>query len=470
MGNVVASARALGLCMLAACHPDVPSPASIPAPTVSFHEDFPTVARVRWETAAAGVSWAVYGDELRSPPTGASTEHEVVVLGLPAGVPSELQVFTELADGTRLASEVMRVQPAPPPAEFPLVDVPVADQPAMNAAPFVLTTFLQPDGSHIALLDRQGRPVWWVKSKPGMLAAAATPSRDGKSVLYAEWDVQQVQDLGQIVRQPLDGSEPTVTRAMNLHHDFVELPDGQFGWIGMAFEDFEVDGVMTHVVVDTIVEAPEASALETPDEVWRYSDHQTPYETCSHFWDYAYGTLGRDWTHANSLTFDEAQGRYFVMSRHLDALHAVDRASGQAVWQLGGVHGEFDLHPEDAWSHGHYSDIWEDGLLVFDNCGHDAAAEGAPCPSRLVEYALDESAGTVDVAWTYEEPNSVHVPAWGDARKLDNGNVLSSWTTMGLMVELTPDGRTVWRAENELGYATGRVVLVDELYDLTKSQ
>ncbi len=54
----------------------------------------------------------------------------------------------------------------------------------------------------------------------------------------------------------------------------------------------------------------------------------------------------------------------------------------------------------------------------------------------------------------------------GDARRLPGGNVLISWTVLGLMQEQTPDGQVVWEAKGAAGLWFARVRFAADLEGL----
>jgi hypothetical protein len=160
-----------------------------------------------------------------------------------------------------------------------------------------------------------------------------------------------------------------------------------------------------------------------------------------------------EWSHANSLVWQEAEQAYYVHVRYWDALLRIG-ADGTLDWTLGGLHSDF-TGVADLPLHGHLSDAWEDGVLVFDNGDH-----GDPEVSRVVEYRLDADARTFEEVWSVPEPEGRHATFLGDARKLPGGNVLVAWSPYGLLQEITPDGDVVWEATTE--HVVGRVQLVPD--------
>ncbi len=479
-GGLLCLALAAAPCL--ACSPDrdpaddPTAPGEVTDLEVQFDDQFPTVARVSWQTDVPGHSWVAYGVdlELLTPVTEeATSDHERVVLGLPAGAEISIQAFTETADGITLASDVHTASIAPPPDELPWIDITVFDEARMHEARWLLVAFVQSHGAWVAIIDRAGDYVWYVRTDEDLLTSTPKPGRDGGSLLYAQWDIAQQVDVGGVIRQPLDGSPRTQSVTVTGHHDFDELPGGDLGWIGLIVETWTVDEVEQPIAVDVILEAPEGVGHDEPHEtIWSYSQDQQPFETCQHFHAEAFATGAADWSHANSLMYVEDDDAWTIMSKNLDSIHKVDRVTGHTVWQMGGAESDFTMvgGEEGWWSHGHMSHIWPGGMVVFDNRYHDPTQDGAPGVSRVVEYAWSEATLEVEPIWQYEDPEGRFIPLFGDARKLDNGNVLTSWMTAGLLREIAPDGTVVWQAENELGSSTGRIRLLEDLYDLTASQ
>ena len=60
---------------------------------------------------------------------------------------------------------------------------------------------------------------------------------------------------------------------------------------------------------------------------------------------------------------------------------------------------------------------------------------------------------------------ALRVEFLGDARKLPNGNYLVSWTTAGMITELTPDNEIVWSVVADLGTALTRITYIEDIYD-----
>jgi hypothetical protein len=51
----------------------------------------------------------------------------------------------------------------------------------------------------------------------------------------------------------------------------------------------------------------------------------------------------------------------------------------------------------------------------------------------------------------------------GDAKRLPDGGVITSWTMFGTILDIGPEGDVRWSLETELGVATGRTTWLPTL-------
>jgi hypothetical protein len=274
------------------------------------------------------------------------------------------------------------------------------------------------------------------------------------------------------------------TRTPLGHHDFVL--NGAAGAVGfLAYETADVDGVTW--ASDAIVEGPEGTlAVDGAGRrrVWSwhsgFDEPPTLFDGLQEAFLVA-NLADYEWTHSNSLMYDEGAGAYFVLSKFLDALAKVDRASGELEWVLGGPYSDFALPGGEPvwtaldatalWSHGHMSHLWYDpatqtgGFAMFDNGYYHPSQDGTGQGwSRVAEYSFDEVAMTVEKVWEHLEPDGGFTPVMGDVRKLPSGSYLVGWSTLGRIEEIAPDGTVPWRLDHPKGSITGRVSWYDEVF------
>jgi hypothetical protein len=307
------------------------------------------------------------------------------------------------------------------------------------------------DGSTAVIeLQRDGRVTWG--SELPDFAAPSWIGLDGTDVLYNVHVHDRRSENGSAIRVPRGGAswEARSVDTPNSHHALAPLPDGGLAWVAASFQTAEIDGEWFEVAGDQLLEQDEAGNARLVYDF--FGDYgRAPWRQCTHFDSTNYYPAAKDWTHVNSLVYQPWDDSYLMVARHLDALIKVDRQSGELIWQLGGEDNDF-IWIGQPLSHPHLSQSWEGGLIAFDNGDHRE-----PQFSRVVELKLDEDARTAEIVWEHVEADGAFLRLLGDAKRLDNGNTLVSWTDLGRLDEISPLGELLWRAELPLGTVFGRV-------------
>jgi len=421
------------------------------------------VTWVAWESPEAGPSWVEYGLgglALSTPQDEGGTQHRVALLGL---IPSEtysFQAHTQGSDGL-LSSHPDEVDtPHLPWGLLPWI----ASGNDYESEGWFLTSVLQEGSSWAVIMNRDGEIVWYREAHGGASIPTNSISRDGSAIYYTVNDREQVDDVSESVRVRLDLTEIIVTRTPLGHHGFAELPDGRHGWLALEIRDVEVEGgEMLTLIGDRILEADEGNQdTGNSETVFSFfDDYAQPFRTCDHFDENGYNLAAQDWTHTNSMLYSSQDDAYYLGSKNLDAVVKVDRASGEVLWQVGGRDSDVAFDEADLWSHGHLSQVWDGGMVIFDNGAHHD-----PQISSIREYAWDLEAGTMELVFDYPDPRGRYVKLLGDARKLPSGNYLGAWTSAGLITEVDPNGELLWQLESPLGSAVARITYLEDLYDL----
>ena len=314
-------------------------------------------------------------------------------------------------------------------------------------------------GSTVALVDATGTYRWWFAAEAGMTVAAPRPTLDRDGLWFAQHDAAREVDRGVATRLSWDGRERLDVRTPRGHHMIAELPDGRVATLTHSTLDVAVDDEVRTILSDRIeVVDPYGEDDAEPEVVFDFFDTTEPWVPCGHAdhridkWDY-HGVY--EWTHSNSLIHDPDEGRFYLMSWHLDALLAIDDTSGEVVWQLGGrdatrpfadpVDGPFD--------HGHTSWVDAEQAWVFDNRVHSGST------SRLVRYDL--SADPVAITDVIFEAEGRNVGFLGDVQPAPDGHLLGAFTIPGDVVEYDASGRELWRVKLGPGSVLGRVRYVE---------
>jgi hypothetical protein len=254
----------------------------------------------------------------------------------------------------------------------------------------------------------------------------------------------------------LDGSFYRQHDLERVHSGAAEVPEGGFGYLRKGDMEYQ-DGVL---LWDEIWEH-DVDGQER--QVFSLLDHFEPEELCSH-WALTVvesqdDTAHFDWTHANSLVLSEDGSAWYLGVRHFDALLKIDRESGDLLWTLGGPYSDFQAtEPGTELSHPHLSQVEEGRALFFDNGSHHS-----PPGSRLVQLVFDDQAMEVSMESELRAPDGSYIPELGDAIRTPEGNLMGSWTSLGLVEEYNADLEPVWTLGLDLGFYTGRIVLLDSL-------
>ncbi len=453
------------LAVTSAASPHVPSVVDLSG-TVDAALDATTVRA----TATPSVGGQVLHSEV---PAGPGAAFVVPVPGMVQG--SDYDVVVEVLDpaGSVLASgEVVVTAPTAPPILGAIAGVRTADPIEPN---YVVAALIGGPStpSFVAIVDDQARVVWWKEAKPRQIIITPTLSRDGRSLLWGEYDVTKLEDTGTLYRVRLDGSAITSRRMELSHHAAVELPDEQIAWLGLDFRDVETsDGQVRRMATDTVYVGPEAYEPNPTELFNTFDDHPDPPSlTCEHMT----GDFDRfderdinEWTHGNSLAYVESEDALYLNAKQTDWVFKIDRSTGELLWQLGGIGGDF-TYPDGSpvwtsaydptlFSHAHMSHVWEGGMVTFDNGDHRA-----PKVSSAVELAWDEQARTVERVWEFYHPGGQHTFALGDVRKLTDGTYLVGWGMLSEMMVVSAEHDVLWHVTVPPAFTIGRVLPLQHL-------
>jgi hypothetical protein len=174
-----------------------------------------------------------------------------------------------------------------------------------------------------------------------------------------------------------------------------------------------------------------------------------------------------DYAHINSFEL-MADGDLLVSFRHFSsvwkiATHDHDGFDAKdVVWKLGGRESDFTFADGDVGPCAQHAahQLANGHILMFDNGSWNAFGNATPlcvnpldptgptverAQTRIVEYALDENAGTAAVVSSYE-PDSWFAIFAGSVQPLPNGNRLVGWAaeTKAIATELNAAGEVVW--------------------------
>lgn len=289
------------------------------------------------------------------------------------------------------------------------------------------------DPGHVALLDPQGR-FTWVWTDVGVHASDIGQQPDGSLLGVVGNTVLSLDAAGRSVGQWAGADDAPVGATLvdevlgPFHHDVERLEDGSL--LGMTWTRRNVADFPSSYV-DPTARAPTDVAV---DILVNFSDDGTllqslPADALLPLDRIAYNALDgkeedpsvADWGHLNDAFWVQDRQAAVLSFRHQDAVILADLPSQEPVWIL--------APPEnwpDPWSerllapigdvvwpfHAHAPVLEGADLLLFDNGNFRVSPwTGALNPieetwSRVVRYAIDEDAGTVQTLWSLDQTSA----------------------------------------------------------------
>ncbi|GDX83332.1 hypothetical protein LBMAG42_51430 [Deltaproteobacteria bacterium] len=434
----------LGVCLVG-CE-TASEPGALEA-TGSLAAAMPTVLEITWSGAAEGAAiyaeWGsddTYGQRVR---LGAGREGAGVLVGLHPNAKVHWRVATD--EGATSTDATVEAGSAP--VDLPELSVSnVGD----TTGGLVLTSTLDGVEGYAVAYDHEGFPVWWVASGEEGPFTDVYPSPDGRGVIYQTTDPKLIEDIANVTFRAWNGEVISTTRTPNGHHDFVVLPDGSYGFCMIDVREAEIAGETFTVVGDAIGEIPAGGDPETDVRtVWSSWDAFTMRATPAadtHFYPF-----GLDWTHCNGLAYEPEVGKYLVSMYELGSVTQVDAATGTTDWILGGEDGTLSIPAGETFNVAHSPEPVAGGLRLFNN----RATEETPPHSRVLEYQIDEAAGSAALVESIALNGEYFSFILGDSNALPDEHLLVSWGSLGMLTELDADREVVWQGELPLGQVVG---------------
>lgn len=421
---------------------EVTPPPTISGISASLNGDIKTIVNVSWHTnqvTTAIVHYGLDGDLSLSTPASDLTADQVFVplLGLPAEREISYQITATTESGEEISSEVQVANTGSLPESMPNFST-TGDTMGAYSVLTLIGEFTGP-----VILNPEGEVVWYYRDHRHLDTLRAHLSLDGQSVLYNAAEISgEGKEEPHIIRVALDGSSEEAIPVDLLAHDFVEHADGTIGTIAAYFD--AKDGPRA----DSIVEIHPDGTQST---LWTVYDC---FDPITHPGDDSFKDLG--WTWANAMDYSAAEDAYYVSLHNLGSIIRVDRATGTCDWGIGGSTGTIEITSGTPFMGQHQFDIVDDNIVIFDNMG-------AGFESRVVEYAIDDAAGTAEEVWEYMADSGRFVLILGDAHRFDDGDTLVTWSLDGVIERVNPAGDVTWDVHVDDGIF-GFNSVVDTLY------
>ena len=347
---------------------------------------------------------------------------------------SEIAVVVSNTDGDARTYTILYM-----PDDFPHLETTVNDADASTDPIFV---GLRGQAYFLAVIDNNGVPLFWERTPEQIYDFKRHPNGEYSYCI-------RTGDEAYSEHVVLDESFDEVERLQTVDlvhtdvHEFHILPDGNR--ILMAYEPMVRDltafgGGAADTVQDSVVQeiTPEGTVVFQ----WNSWD-DLPYDESLRG--------SSEYAHVNSVAVTP-DGHWLMSARGHSAVVKVDRDTGEELWQLGGIGGDFTFvdDPLGNLCGQHTAFELEDGhILLFDNgqaCYPEVAERGEH--TRVVEYELDETAMTATLVWSYDREGA-YTRSQGSSQRLDSGNTFIGWGRgpEQLATEVDPDGNVVFEIE-----------------------
>jgi hypothetical protein len=360
------------------------------------------------------------------PAEGDPGETWVRVRGLAPDTMHTLAWSAEDASGSMGGGEVLVQTEAPLPGYLPGFTIDGSGDGYGGYVLFDLLALNPMAPASLFVLDTDGVTRWHIGRSDGVIGppsvfAGAKLRPDGTLIYLRDYSLYVIDEMGvELV---------TITSAdlglPGLHHDVIELDNGNFLTLSYTFRDIDYPDIGTaHVAGDLLVEVSPDGEI-----VWEWDtfDHLDPQRRRLGFdeviLDPATLESAHDWTHGNGILYDVATDTVTYSMRHQDWVVQIDRASGDILWRFGNE-GDFAL-TGGTWQYHQHSPQWQaDGsLLLYDNgIGNPDLADPLET-SRAARFSIDPVAMEAAMEWEDSAEDFLSIIA-GDADRLPDGSIL----------------------------------------------
>ncbi len=436
--------------LILAC--DAPPPDALGVGEVELGEtvEGPSAATLRFTTTDVAAAWVEVelADGLSWRFEAHTTDgeaHVAYLAGLPPGATLQVRAVAE-GEGGRAESAWMDWATREASSRIPPA---VATVPMTDSLLYLAVLPFNPPAA--VVFDGGGALVWWALFPDGSALSQAVLSRDGMAVWVLVNSPVAGEGDAELWRVPIFEGEAEVVQIQGAHHDFVELEDGSFLALVSDIREVEGESVAGDELQRVATDGTTTRLWDTWDEL-EYDGEGEQVEGDD-------GDLLISWTHANSLAWDAAHGRYLVGLRNRDAVAVVDGDDWTTRGWVGGEDSTYTMGAGTPFHRQHGVVATDAGVLLFDN-----GAQGEEDPSsRVVEFALDDAAGTYAEVWSWAGAEPLYSPYLGGVARLADGGHVVSWGGAGRMTRSDADGALVGQLDLTIGGAFGAVHPLERL-------
>jgi arylsulfate sulfotransferase len=366
---------------------------------------------------------------------GMTTEHEMNILGLHpeqtyAVTISVVDAMAQTAHDHSLTLETQSL-----PEDFPPLEVTISEPDKMQPGIILFnimrwTPAQDPNWGVFIGVDEQGKVVWYHQ---GNARLRAVTQIGNQNLLYiSEGDATEMDFLGRKIHQ---WGPSNLTIEEQIHHDIIDMPSGNL--LGLSFDfrpledyvDENGEELATSIRGDAIVEfTPEGEVVNQWSVFDMLDSSRIIYPN-----QILQPAKALNWTHGNSVFYDEKEDSITVSLRMQDWVIKFDRATGELIWRFG-ADGDFLMKGEGEWQlYQHSAKLLSDGSLILYDNGSNRPGLDDPNDwyTRVVKYQLDTSSDdpkqwATTQSWEFRGREDYYAPFVGEIDPLANGNFLIS--------------------------------------------
>ncbi|WPO77280.1 aryl-sulfate sulfotransferase [Flavobacterium sp. KACC 22761] len=150
----------------------------------------------------------------------------------------------------------------------------------------------------------------------------------------------------------------------------------------------------------------------------------------------------KDWTHANSLSYD-TDGNFLISFYNNGQIWKINSKTGKVIWKLG-KGGTMKMAPDTNFSQAHAAHIDQEGSLLFFDNGVDIKQ------SSVFALKVDEKTNSVNLDFHIKLPKDIYNDRMGSAYMINKDLFLVCCSKRHITVLTNKKGVLLWALESEI--------------------
>jgi len=366
----------------------------------------------------------------------------VPIVGMPFDHPVSVRLETQHEDEL-IQSELLEYQTGTQQVFIP--DLELTGDPA-DAPGFVFASVLQADSTLLTIIDAHGRTVWATEVDALVVRVERDPSGLG---VIANTTIDRIDESAHLLYFDWEGNLREEVEVLDAHTDFATTDDGVVFLPRWELRTIGEGTDARTVVGDTVVAVSPDGEERTVWSAWEEWDFPEEVNFSNGF--YLGDSTVEDWTHLNHIAYDADRDEVLLSFAHLDMVAAVAADGSGLVWSLSTVN-ESTLIPAGEVAlklpHSLYA-VGNGEYVVFNQM-----TPGTDC-SGANSFAVDLEAKTATELWSFSGTDCLSVYYLGQARPIEEGRTLVTWSTSGRLEQRDSSGASAWSAQLSLGSGFG---------------